>query len=150
MTGSRLLRKRIAIFSLLILFTISHSALVPAAQKAGGIKPTAPNDQKKFDLTIDNIMRGPLLAGYEQTAVRWSADSQRLYFQWKQYSEAREKDPDTYVVNRDGKGLRKLSEEEAKNAPPGGGDQSRDKKFVTFIDNGDVFLYDNAAGRRRQ
>ena len=31
--------------------------------------------QKKFALTIDNIMRGPGLYGYEPTAVRWSGDS---------------------------------------------------------------------------
>ena len=38
----------------------------------------------RFALTIDNIMRGPGLVGYEPTQVRWSGDSQRIYFQWKQ------------------------------------------------------------------
>ncbi|HQU93855.1 MAG TPA: hypothetical protein PLK77_16285, partial [Pyrinomonadaceae bacterium] len=35
---------------------------------------------KKFDLTIDNIMRGPGLVGYEPTSVRWSPDSKKIYF----------------------------------------------------------------------
>jgi dipeptidyl aminopeptidase/acylaminoacyl peptidase len=150
MIGSRLLQKRIPVFALIILFTISHSALGLAAQKAASVKPTAPDGVKKFDLTIDNIMRGPSLVGYEQTGVRWSADSQHLYFQWKPYTDARDKDPDTYTVNRDGTDLRKLTEEEAKNAPPANGEQSRDKKLTVFVENGDVFLYDSAAGRRRQ
>ncbi|MFL6277925.1 MAG: prolyl oligopeptidase family serine peptidase [Blastocatellia bacterium] len=105
---------------------------------------------KKFELTIDNIMRGPALVGYEPTNLRWSADGQRLYFQWKQYGEPREKDPDTYVVNRDGAGLRKLTQEEAKNAPPINGERSRDKKLTVFAESGDLFLYDNSTGQRRQ
>lgn len=150
MTGSHLLQKRIPIFALIALLTIGPSALVLAAQKAASLKQAAPDGAKKFDLTIDNIMRGAALVGYEQTGVRWSPDSQRLYFQWKQYSEARDKDADTYVVNRDGSGLRKLTEEEAKNAPPVSGDQSRDKQLTVFVENGDVFLYDKATGQRRQ
>src|ERR1044072_4735008 len=118
---------------------------------AGQVSPAlAAQNDGKFALTIDNIMRGPELVGYEPRAVRWSPDSQRVYFQWKQSNEAREKDYDTYVVNRDGTGLKKLTEEEAKNAPPSGGEQSKDKKATLFTDRGDIFLYDNATGQRRQ
>ncbi len=34
----------------------------------------------KFALTVDNIMRGPDLVGYAPDNLRWSADSQKLYF----------------------------------------------------------------------
>lgn len=34
----------------------------------------------KFELTIDNIMRGPALFGYEPTQARWSGDGERIYF----------------------------------------------------------------------
>src|SRR5215813_3358541 len=98
---------------------------VLAGQGRPGATASAAPDDKKFELTIDNMMRGSGLVGYEPSGLRWSPDSQRLYFQWKQYNEAREKDPDTYVVNRDGSALRKLTEEEAKNAPPATGDWSR-------------------------
>ena len=47
--------------------------------------------QKKFALTIDNIMRGPGLYGYEPAAARWSGDGQHVYFQWKQANEPRMK-----------------------------------------------------------
>jgi hypothetical protein len=36
----------------------------------------------KFALTIDNIMRGPALVGYEPSQVRWSAASDRIYFRY--------------------------------------------------------------------
>lgn len=106
--------------------------------------------QKKFALTIDNIMRGNALYGYEPTGVRWSGDSQQIYFQWKQYNDARDKPMDTYVVNRDGTGLRKLSDDETKNAPPLGGDGTRDHHRMVYAQDGDVFLYDFATGKRHQ
>ena len=57
---------------------------------------------KKFDLTVDSIMRGPDLVGYAPSGVYWSRDSQRIYFRWKRAGEPRLKQPDLYVVNRDG------------------------------------------------
>src|SRR5579864_4060127 len=104
----------------------------------------------KFSLTIDNIMRGPGLYGYEPSQVRWSGDGERLYFQWKQASDAVAKDPDTYVVNRDGSGLRKLSETEAKLAPPAFGATTPDKKATVYSRDGDIFFYDASSGRTRQ
>jgi hypothetical protein len=110
----------------------------------------AADSSKKFDLTIDNIMRGNGLVGYEPRAIRWSGDSQRIWFQWKSVSEPREKDFDTWVVSRDGNDLKKLSEQEARNAPPVTGDRSKDKKLTLFVDGGDIYLYDNPGGQRRQ
>jgi dipeptidyl aminopeptidase/acylaminoacyl peptidase len=102
-----------------------------------------------LDLTVDTIMRGNGLAGYPPKAVRWSADGQQVYFEWKQYTDPTEADFDTYVVGRDGKGLRKLTETEADNAPPANGNYSRDRKRAVYVEGGDVFLYDSAAKQRR-
>jgi dipeptidyl aminopeptidase/acylaminoacyl peptidase len=121
-----------------------------AAQKPSTAKTIPPAGEKSFNLTIDNIMRGFALVGYEPRAVRWSQDGQHIYFQWKQAGEPREKDFDTYTINRDGSGLKKLTEAEAKNAPPVSGELSKDKKLTVFVDSGDLFLYDHAAGQRRQ
>jgi dipeptidyl aminopeptidase/acylaminoacyl peptidase len=104
----------------------------------------------RFTLTVDNIMRGPGLVGYEPAQVRWSGDSAQIYFQWKQASQKETEPMDTYVVNRDGSGLRKLAEEEVKTAPPAFGDTSKDKRLVTFARDGDIFLYDNSTGNVRQ
>jgi dipeptidyl aminopeptidase/acylaminoacyl peptidase len=104
----------------------------------------------KFALTIDNIMRGPGLYGYEPAQVRWSGDGERIYFQWKQASDPLLKDLDTYVVGRDGSGLKKLSEAEAKLAPPAFGDTTLDKKRTIYSRDGDLFLYDSGTGQTRQ
>src|SRR5262245_18360355 len=105
---------------------------------------------KKFELTVDSSMRGPDLVGYEPTRVYRSQDSQRVYFRWKRAGEARLKEPDLYVVNRDGGGLRKLSEDEAKLAAPLAGDLSKDKTMTVFADDGDIFIYDHVKNERRQ
>ena len=105
---------------------------------------------KPFELTVDSIMRGPRLVGYPPTAVYWSQDSRRVYFRWKQADEARLKEMSPYVVNRDGTGLRRLSEDEARQAPPANGELSKDKTMTVFTDEGDVFIYDHGKGSRRQ
>jgi dipeptidyl aminopeptidase/acylaminoacyl peptidase len=104
----------------------------------------------KFALTIDSIMRGPELYGYEPEEVRWSGDGRQIYFQWKQASDPRIKPPETYVVDRDGAGLRKLSDAEAKAAPPAFGDATRDRQRIVYARDGDIFLYDAAPGSTRQ
>ena len=147
MSNCRTLCKRKVIFFLVYLLVAGHIA---PAFASGAQSTAAASNGKKFDLTIDNIMRGPGLVGNEPRAVRWSPDNQRIYFQWKQAAEPQAKDFDTYVVNRDGSGLKKLTEEEAKNAPPTNGELSKDKKFTLYTDSGDVFIYDNATNQRRQ
>jgi dipeptidyl aminopeptidase/acylaminoacyl peptidase len=128
-------------FTFIVAFCLNPIAAV--AQQA-----TAP--VKKFDLTIDNIMRGPGLVGYEPTAVRWSRDSKKIYFSWKRADEQRNADFSTYSVNADGSDLRKLSDEEAREQAPPNGDMSDDKKMTVYADSGDIFLYNNESGARRQ
>ncbi len=95
-------------------------------------------------------MRGPRLVGYPPTGVYWSQDSQRVYFRWKQADEPRLKELSLYVVNRDGTGLRRLSDDEVKQAPPANGELSKDKTMTVFAEDGDIFIYDHAKGARRQ
>jgi dipeptidyl aminopeptidase/acylaminoacyl peptidase len=144
------LRRRSVIFPSVVLLIAAQVPALAQQKAKGASAANGDSTNGKFALTIDNIMRGFELVGYEPRAVHWSPDSQRVYFQWKQASEPREKDFDTYVVNRDGSGLRKLSEEEAKNTPPLGGEVSKDKNLTVFTENGDVFIYDNVANQRRQ
>src|SRR5215467_11519783 len=105
---------------------------------------------KPFELTVDSIMRGPGLVGYPPSGVYWSQDSQKVYFRWKQADEPRLKEMSLYVVNRDGSGLRRLTEAESKQAPPATGELSKDKSMTVFADEGDIFIYDHAKGARRQ
>ncbi len=106
----------------------------------------APSTSLRAGLSVDTIMRGNGLAGWPPRAVRWSPDGNQVYFEWKQYTDPVEEDFDTYVVGRDGKGLRKLSKEDAKDAPPARASWTRDRRRAVFTRDGDVFLWD---GRRR-
>ena len=100
-----------------------------------------------FDLTIDNIMRGPNLYGWPPQDVRWTPDGSKVYFSWKQWSDPLLKERDTYVVNRDGSGLRKLSDEESKDAPPFNGQRTRDQRAIVYVQDGDVYVWE--AGKHR-
>ena len=113
---------------------------------------TLPADSSRpgFALTVDNIMRGPNLYGYHQEQVRWSGGSERIYFRWKTCDEPVEKEPSLWVVNRDGSGLKRLSDEEAELAPPPGGSPSPDHKKIAYAAHGDIFVYDLDSGQRRQ
>jgi len=109
-----------------------------------------PAQSATFALTVDNIMRGPGLVGYEPADVRWSGDTERIYFRWKQAADPAEKEPDTYVINRNGSGLRKLTDEEAAFAPPLTGDRTHDRKRIVYALNGDIYLYDYTTDRGRR
>ena len=96
---------------------------------------------------MDSIMRGPDLVGYPPSALRWSGDSQKLYFEWRKPGE---KESATYLVDRSGGEPRKLSEAEAKNAPPASGRWDKAKKRILFSDAGDIVIFDTTTGTRRQ
>src|SRR5262252_7291040 len=113
-------------------------------------QPNVQTQPQPFELTVDSIMRGARLVGYPPSGVYWSQDSQKVYFRWKQADEPRLKEMSLYVVNRDGSGLRRLTEAESKQAPPAIGELSKDKSLTVFADEGDIFIYDHAKAERRQ
>src|SRR5262245_31848071 len=135
------------------------AALIPAAgtqaQRSSGPGPSLATAKSvvsdpngKFELTVDAIMRGPDLVGYPPTGLRWSGDSQKLYFDWRKPGEDKSS---TYVVARDGNGLRKLTDDEIKTIPPAaGGRWDKAHRRVAFVDEGDVVVVDAQTGTRRQ
>ncbi|MDX1983827.1 MAG: prolyl oligopeptidase family serine peptidase [Bryobacteraceae bacterium] len=122
--------------------------MMPLPQQAAGKKTPPARKRASPELTVDFIMRGPDLYGWAPKDVRWSGDSLRVYFQWKRHDDALNADYSTYVVNRDGTGLKKLSDEQARlEAPPLESDDTRDWKISLFADKGDIYLHDRMAGR---
>jgi dipeptidyl aminopeptidase/acylaminoacyl peptidase len=138
MQTKKLIRLTAALCAISILLPLT----VPAQKQTAGAKP--------FELTVDSIMRGSRLVGYPPSGVYWSPDSQRVYFRWKQADEPRLKEMSLYVVNRDGSGLRRLTEAESKQVPPANGELSKDKSMTVFTDEGDIFIYDHSKQARRQ
>ena len=128
-------------FALIVVLLWGQTSVCPAAFGQAEARPHT------FDLSIDNIMRGNGLVGWEPDELRWSPDGARVYFSWKQWQDPIEKDRDTWVVNRDGTGLRKLTDEEKKDAPPSNAQWTRDRMRAVYADDGDIFLW--ADGKRR-
>src|SRR5262245_41666433 len=100
----------------------------------------------RFELTVDSIMRGPKLVGYPQTGLRWSGDSQRLYFEWRRPGDD---EAATYVVAKTGGQPRKLTDEERRSAPPANGAWDKAHRRVLFAEQGDIVLVDSVAGTRK-
>ncbi|MES1260352.1 MAG: alpha/beta fold hydrolase, partial [Acidobacteriota bacterium] len=106
--------------------------------------------ETKFSLTIDNIMRGANLVGYEPAQILWSGDSAKIYFRWKKAADPVAAPFDTYVVNRDGTGLRKLTDDEVRLVPPAAAAVNEDRTLSVFSQDGDLIVVENATGKRRQ
>jgi dipeptidyl aminopeptidase/acylaminoacyl peptidase len=104
----------------------------------------------QFALTLDNIMRGPALVGFEPAQPRWSYDSQHIYFQWKQATDKEDAPMDTYCAGRDGSGLRKMSDAEVRELPPANGDTTPDKRLMVYANGGDLYVIDNTTGKIQQ
>lgn len=113
------------------------------APKASRPAPRPP--RASFALTVDSIMRGPKLVGYPPLALRWSGDSEDLYFEWRQPGDA---EPSTWVVGRDGGAPRRLTDQERKQAPPPGGVWDRAGRRVLAVQDGDIVLIDTVARTR--
>jgi dipeptidyl aminopeptidase/acylaminoacyl peptidase len=111
-----------------------------------GRRAAADIKDDRFALTVDSIMRGPDLVGYAPEGLRWSADSQKLYFEWRKPGE---EEATAYVVGREGGLPVRLTDEQKKTAPPVAGRWDRAHRRVVFVDKGDVVLLD-AQGVRRQ
>src|SRR5262245_35839923 len=105
---------------------------ISMAPAAGAQKSSQP-----FALTVGRSMRGPKLVGYPQTGLRWSGDSSRLYFEWRRPGDD---EAATWVVGRDGSNLRKLDDDQRRQAPPAGGQWDRAHRRVVFADEGDIVL----------
>src|SRR4029078_12213743 len=94
-------RAFVLLFSAAAMTVAVPSAQAPATPRSGGHGAM---------LTVDSIMRGPRLVGYPPRDVRWAADSSKLYFTWQRPEDVR---PGTWTVDRNGAGLRRLTEEKA-------------------------------------
>jgi hypothetical protein len=107
--------------------------------------------QQAFRLTVDSIMRGPALVGYEPHTLRWSAGGDRVYFQWKLATDPLRSEFDTWVVNRDGSALRRLTRDEGRLAPPPEFDDlDRLRPITAWAVDGDLYVYDRTADRARR
>ena len=104
-----------------------------------------PAKADKFALTVDSIMRGPDLVGYPPDSLRWSADSQKLYFDWRKPGDD---EASTYVVGRDGGTPSRLDDAQKRNVPPANGRWDKARQRVVFSDRGDIVMLDGSGARK--
>ncbi len=90
-------------------------------------------------------MRGPELVGNPPNNLRWSGDSKELYFEWLM---PKEDVPATWVVARDGSGLRRLSEADRRSAPLANGQWDAARRRILGVDRGDIVVIDTVNRKR--
>lgn len=98
----------------------------------------------EFPLTIQSIMRGPELVGEEPSSIRWTDDSEWVYFQWRPGGGEWDEDRELWRVGARGGEPERLSDEEADSVRIylSGGDRSPNGRYrVTSLD-GDLYLVD--------
>ncbi|MCZ7602849.1 MAG: DPP IV N-terminal domain-containing protein [Melioribacteraceae bacterium] len=95
--------------------------------------------QTKPKLAIEQIMQDPKWTGEVSSTIWWSEDGKQIYFKWNPGDAKAES---TYVANKDGTGLRKLTLEERKNLIPDQGDYNKAKTKKVYTKNNDIYLVD--------
>ncbi|MFO7894216.1 MAG: prolyl oligopeptidase family serine peptidase [Longimicrobiales bacterium] len=118
-------------------------ASAASAQRVADLEPEPARDQG-FDLTIGNVMRGYELVGKDPQRVRWTDDSEWVYFQWLPGGHDWHADRELYRVPAGGGEPEQLTDEEADSLAPllSGGDLSDDRRWRVTSSGGDLYLID--------
>ncbi|MEW6211739.1 MAG: prolyl oligopeptidase family serine peptidase [Acidobacteriota bacterium] len=137
---------RFFIISILSL-SLMPAAMIAAQKKS---KVTDPAAKPEPQLTLEAISRDPeKWAGSAPSAVRWSEDGSKLYFQWNperaDRSELYELD-----VRSDGARPRKVSDEEKRWLSSNPGDRNNSDTLKVYVYQGDIYLHDLRTGKTRQ
>lgn len=120
-------------------------ALAPAALRA----QAAPAAPPAFDLSVRNIMRGPLLVGRSPDEVRFSEDSRWVWFRWRN-PEARDTTTSLYRVPVTGGTPEPVPDSVSyRTAPALSGDWTADRRRRAVVRGGDVYVIDATGAERR-
>ena len=105
-----------------------------------------------FELTVQNIMRGPELVGSDPSFVRWTDDGEWIYFRWKQGGQPWHEDPEFYRVRSAGGTPEKVTDEHMDSVGVflSTGDLTRDRRWKVVSYQGDLWLIDRRRGDARQ
>ena len=120
---------------------------VRVAPLSGQASDSAAHAPRAFDLSVDNIMRGPDLFGTAPSRVTFSDDSRWVYFRWKKpgvdTAEA------AYRIAVPGGEPERLDSLAADTLYPAPGEWSLDRRLKVYAHRGTVYLWDAARGTRR-
>lgn len=97
-------------------------------------------------LTIPQIMQGEKFVGYAPTGIRWSEDSQTIYFSWNPNQDTLRS---WHKVGIEANEPVALSLDEELSLPING-DYTNDRTKKAYARNGDLFVHDFTAGTTQQ
>lgn len=119
-----------------------------ASLTAAAAAPLNAQTARSFDLSVENLMRGPDLYGYAPSMVRFSDDSRWIWFRWRRPGvdtiEA------SYRVPATGGTPVLVDSASADSLYPQPGTWSPDRKLKVFTLRGDLYLWDATRGTRRR
>jgi len=117
---------------------------VPVLLVAMAALPAHGKAQNGFELTVENIMRGPEHVGQSPAGIRWTDDSRWIYFRWLPGGQDWDASPSMYRVSARGGDPEKLSDEQADSVAVmlASGDDSRDGRWRVVSSGGDLYLID--------
>lgn len=121
------------------------------AQSVADYVPPAARGQT-FDLSIRNIMQAQANVGLSPSQVRWTDDSEWIYFQWQPGGQEWNAGRSTYRVRADGGVPEKVTDDEAREMAPllAGGDLSPDRRHRIASVEGDLYLVDRRSMSARR
>ena len=128
-----------ALFGLLVISVGAPASA--AAQSSAAYVPDAARGQD-FELSIRSIMRGPALVGESPNQVRWTDDSEWVYFRWRPGGLAWDEERSLYRVPADGGTPEKLDDdaEFAAAVSIADGDISQNRRWRISTVRGDLYL----------
>ncbi len=123
-------------------------AALAAPLRAQQPAPAAPAAPRAFDLSVENIMRGPDLFGTEPSRVTFSDDARWVYFHWKKPGvDTAETAYRVAVAGGEPEALSSIAEDTLYPEP---GVWSLDRRLKVYAHRGDVYLWDAGRGARRK
>lgn len=131
-------------------FVSTEAAPVRAQNVADYVPPAARNEA--FDLSIRNIMRAEANVGLAPAQVRWSDDSEWVYFRWQPGGLEWDAGRELYRVAADGGTPQRVDDAEARALAPmlAGGDVSPDRRWRVVSSTGDLHLIDRRSLQARR
>ncbi|MCK5653108.1 MAG: hypothetical protein KAJ42_17095, partial [Gemmatimonadetes bacterium] len=137
--------------TLLVVLLAGLISFLPDSSQAQATATIEPATAARFDfpLTIKSIMRGPELLGNAPSRVRWTDDSEWIYFQWLPGGGAWHDSGESYRVRVGGGEPEKVEDEAADSMAIhfSGGALSPDGRFRLTSAGGDLYLVERKGQR---
>jgi dipeptidyl aminopeptidase/acylaminoacyl peptidase len=122
------------------------SAWTLALGLACAVPPVAAQSSQPFELTVQNIMRGPEHVGQAPSQVRWSEDGRFLYFRWLPGGADWAAEPSLYRVASSGGTPVQLTDQQSDSVGVllAAGPRSPDNRWKAVSYEGDLYLIDRS------